>query len=189
MITFTITFHGPFRVGTGTPAEGLDARVDPTNPLPSTSLKGVMRAAAAELFGHASAPVAEVFGRAAGSSPQAGGTGAGVWGWTDARFETEPEIRPVTRIRTDGKTGLTLRGALMFGEHVWAGRASFDVFPLVHLDEKVAESHANLLIAAARSVTSVGSLRRRGEGWVTITDDRTWTPQAMVELVEGVIAG
>ena len=40
MITFTLTFHGPFHVGTGNPEAGMDRPVDRGALLPATSLKG-----------------------------------------------------------------------------------------------------------------------------------------------------
>ncbi len=183
MITFTITFHGPFRVGTGVPAEGLDARVDPTNPLPSTSLKGVMRAAAAESLGLPNGLVSEVFGAPAGHQ-RAGATGlpASPWIWTDAAFAGLQAPQLVTRIQVE-KTGLTKRGALMIGEHVWADIATFEVVQRVGLDPATVERHRLVLCAAARAVTSVGALRRRGEGWVSIVDDQEWDAAARARLV------
>ena len=48
MITFTLAMHGPFHVSTGTPDEGMDSPIDLACPLPSTSLKGLLRAEATE---------------------------------------------------------------------------------------------------------------------------------------------
>lgn len=119
MITFTITFHGPFRVGTGTPSEGLDARVDRDNLLPSTSLKGVMRAAAKETLAAPVALVDAVFGGPAGRRP--GTASASPWGWTDALFSSAPIVTPVTRIRVDNATGLVRPGSYVrrtcLGDH------------------------------------------------------------------------
>lgn len=183
MITFTITFHGPFRVGTGTPAEGLDARVDLSNPLPSTSLKGVMRAAAVETLGLPPDLVADVFGSKAGDRSRS--ATACPWGWTDAQFAGLLPPQPVTRIRVD-EHGLTRRGALMFGEHLWADSATFEVFQRHELDAATVRQHRLVLAAAGRAVSSVGALRRRGEGWVTITDDLAWDADAHAALLEVV---
>lgn len=186
MMIFTITFHGPFRVGTGTPSEGLDARVDRDVLLPSTSLKGVMRAAASETLRLPDRLVSEVFGQ--GSGGVASGTGGAPWGWSDAEFAT-PAITPVTRIRIDDATGLTQRGALMMGEHVWASTASFTVFPLTLLaDPARLTLHSRVLRASARAVTSLGGLRRRGEGWVSITDDQPLTTSDVEALLAEVRA-
>ena len=49
-LEFTITFYAPFRVATGVAARGIDAPVDSNHPLPASSLKGVMRAAARDVL-------------------------------------------------------------------------------------------------------------------------------------------
>ncbi len=186
MITFTVTFHGPFRVGTGVPAEGWDDRVDRDNPLPSTSLKGVMRASATETLAIDKHLVSAVFGRPAGTGDPTHRTTNGAWAWSDATFATVPIIRPVSRIRVDDR-GRTVRGALMLGDHVWAESATFTVHQLVDLDKDTTHKHRMVLAAAARATTSLGALRRRGEGWVTITDDLTWDEATVMDLM-GVTA-
>lgn len=50
-LTFEIEFHGPFRVGTGEAGPGVDATVHRQDLLPGSSLKGVMRSTARQLFG------------------------------------------------------------------------------------------------------------------------------------------
>ena len=45
MITFTVTIHGPFHISAGESGDGADNVVDRDNPLPASSLKGLMRAA------------------------------------------------------------------------------------------------------------------------------------------------
>lgn len=168
MITFTITFHGPFHVGSGTPTEGLDSTVDLDNLLPGSSLKGVMRAAAAEVLGVPEAVVGAVFG-----TP---GRGFAPWAWSDAEFIGATHVTPVARIRMDDETGTTRRGFLMLGQHVWANAATFTVSQTSNdLPRPAVERHRLLLRAAARAVTSVGATRRRGEGWVSITDDQDVT--------------
>lgn len=62
MTEFTITFHGPFHVGSGVADQGLDRVLDRGALLPGTSLKGVMRAAARETLGLDDSLVARVFG-------------------------------------------------------------------------------------------------------------------------------
>lgn len=175
MTTFTITFHGPFHVGTGVPQRGLDATVDADCPLPASSLKGLMRAAAEHVLGVSTAITAEVFGDPA---PEPGAPAhqtrrQSPWSWTDARFDGV-EISRHSRIRVDdaGRVG---RGFLMLGQQVWAKQAKYDVEPFLLLDPATEARHVLVLRAAARAVTSVGAGRHRGHGWVSVADERPWT--------------
>lgn len=159
---FTITFHGPFHVGSGVASQGLDRVVDHVKPLPATSLKGVMRAAARDL-GVRPQVVTEIFGGPGGAGSP--------WWWSDAEFDTSDMVFDrLARIRVDDESGLVKRGFLMMGEVVWAPRARFRVAPLVSLDPTDADRDRLVLRAAARAVVAVGGSRRRGEGWVTMTD-------------------
>lgn len=170
MITFTITFHTPFHVATGTASEGLARLVDSENPLPASTLKGRMRAAAATTLGLPPTVVAEVFGSVGDPSP---------WWWSDAHFGSF-KIGNTTRIRVDDATGTTARGFLMMGQHVWADTATFTVAQRVIVDRDISR-HAVVLRASARAITTIGGQRRRGEGWVTITDG-AWTSADTDEL-------
>jgi CRISPR/Cas system CMR subunit Cmr4 (Cas7 group RAMP superfamily) len=166
VITFTIRFHGPFHVGTGNPDDGLDRPVDRSNLLPATSLKGLLRAEATEVLGIDGALVDRVFG--ARGKP-------GAWWWEDARPDGFLDVRRMARIVV-GDNGIVSRGFLMLGEHVWLERATFQVGPLRQLEPADQELHMRVLRAAARSCMSLGGSRRRGEGWVSITDDQSvWT--------------
>ena len=173
MITFTVTFHGPFHVGTGNPEAGMDRPVDRGALLPATSLKGLMRAEAAEILGVRSSLIAEIFGQAGL---------AGAWWWEDASVEPVPgNSKPETLVGRAarivvGDNGVVEDGFLVLGEHVWSERATFRVGPLRALAPETSTRHTTILRAAARSVTALGGARRRGEGWVSITDDTgPWT--------------
>lgn len=172
MITFAMTFHGPFHVATGSGEDGMDRLVNHENPLPASSLKGVMRAAATEELGIAPEIVNEVYGL----------KNASPWWWSPARFVGRPVIGTATRIRIDEATGTTKRGFIMFGEQVWADRAVFTVTAreIISGDQAL---HELVLRASARAVTSVGGQRRRGEGWVTVTDDQAWSADDTARLL------
>lgn len=168
-LTFKITFHGPFHVGSGVPSQGIDRVLDRDALLPATSLKGAMRAAAAEQLGLPGALVDAVYGtkRTVAATRRT----PSPWAWTDAQLK-EPQIEYLTRIRINDETGLTERGFLMAGESVWSSEASFSVSLLVPVQEP--ERQLLVLRASARAITSIGGGRSRGEGWVTIQDETGW---------------
>ena len=172
MATFTITFHGPFHVGSGVPDQGLDRVLDPGALLPGTSLKGAMRAAARETLGLPERVVAPVFGgliEVAGKAQRV----PSPWAWSDADL-TGVNLQNLARIRINDKRRTTERGFLMLGESVWAESGTFTVEQHGELHRDLQE-HLLVLRAAARAVTGIGGGRRRGEGWVSITDDNGWT--------------
>ena len=182
MITFTLAMHGPFHVSTGTPDEGMDSPIDLSCPLPATSLKGLLRAEVTERLDIPQPITDEIFGRAAWSPSQHPQSSApGAWSWTDALFE---EVTPTTftRIRIDA-SGRTVPGLLGFGMHAWARGGTFTVEPKVRLDDIVRSRHLLVLRAAARSVSSLGGDRRRGSGWVTMTDPLPWTAADTASLL------
>lgn len=63
----------------------------------------------------------------------------------------------------------------MMGEVVWATQAHFRVSPLVGRDPQIIARDVTVLRAAARAIVALGGSRRRGEGWVTVTDGQEWT--------------
>ncbi len=63
-LRFVIDFLSPFRISTGAAAAGVNATIDRNDPLPATSLKGVMRATAKQLLGEDAELVGQVFGDA-----------------------------------------------------------------------------------------------------------------------------
>ncbi len=169
-VKFRIDFHGPFRVGTGQAGRGADTTIDRDEPLPATSIKGAMRAAAAGL-GIADELLSQVFGAPARAGSWAfgsphrwqafGGPSAGEgFEWTRR-----------ARIRIDDDTGVVASGALFFAEEVWARAAWFDVEPLVVLDDDTRRRHEATLRIAARAVHALGADRTRGLGWVDIVPE------------------
>jgi CRISPR/Cas system CSM-associated protein Csm3 (group 7 of RAMP superfamily) len=158
VIDFRIHFFGPFRVASGAAAPGVDSAVDQRSLLPESSLKGVMRKAAADL-GTPPSLIDEVFGAPRTGSP---------WAWGPVTFEEAPTISRRTRVKIDGQTGTVEDGALMIAHEVWASSARFDIRPLVHINEPTARQHVAVLVASARAVRSLGASRNRGLGWVGI---------------------
>lgn len=171
---YHIEFHGPFRVATGLTRRGLDITVDEANPLPASSLKGLMRNTATQLLGPDHSLLAEVFGQEGNGSP---------WSWSSAEFATDPV--PSIRARVAiGEHGTVEPEALLRGEHLWASTATFTV-DLLHAGPANLADHQLVLNAAAASVGSLGSDRNRGFGWVTITP--TDEPVDGRPLAEGVL--
>lgn len=168
---FSIAFHGPFRVGTGSAGGGLDDVIDRSDPLPATSLKGLMRAAAIDLLG-AGGLVDEVFGTPSAPSP---------WSWSGARLEGVT-IRRRARVSLDPNTGTAREGALVFVEEVWAERGTFSVDRREPVPPDRISLHELVLACAGQTVTSLGGDRRRGWGWVTIEADPPVTPEHVTRL-------
>jgi CRISPR/Cas system CSM-associated protein Csm3 (group 7 of RAMP superfamily) len=175
-MTFTITFHGPFHIG-GTPESGLDRVLDRMVPLPGTSLKGLLRAEAAERLRVLDPLVSAIFG----ARGQHGS--ASPWWWSDAKIADE-KITRSARIHINDATGTTERGFLLLGEDLWARTATFTVEPRMM---GATADQALVIRAAARSVSALGGGRRRGSGWVTIEDDTEWSAddtRALLALTE-----
>jgi CRISPR/Cas system CSM-associated protein Csm3 (group 7 of RAMP superfamily) len=156
-VTFSIIFHGPFHVLSGYAGTGsLDLTVDERNPLPGSSIKGVMRATASLVPGLAGA-VDEVFGTPARPS---------LWHWGDAEFDAEPLRRTRSRIAI-GDDGIVADGALVSFEEVWAESATLTIEQQMHEpDPARIGREADYLATVARFVRSVGADRNRGFGWV-----------------------
>lgn len=172
-LEFTIRFRGPFAVATGSAGGGIDQCVDPARALPASSLKGLMRAEARHRLGLREQTVAEVFGDHR-QQPAS-------WRWTDARIP-DLEVGLWSRVRLDSQ-GRSDEHALMFGEQCWAKIATFAVVQLQPLDAGAEERHILLLRAAARHVSSLGKHRRRGMGWVSITDGLPWSDDDSQRLI------
>lgn len=178
---FEITFHGPFRVATGKAGHGLDVTVDSQNLVPASSIKGLMRAAAAQIMPAQRDLRRDVFGSERTPSP---------WSWSSARFERH-EVRRRARVRIAEETMTAVEGALMLAEEVWSQRATFSVDQLQHLADDVRERHELLLLASAHAVHALGSDRRRGLGWVGVAalDPVLDAPalEAVVKLASGAL--
>jgi CRISPR/Cas system CSM-associated protein Csm3 (group 7 of RAMP superfamily) len=167
---FTIAFHGPFRVAAGAASDGLDATYDAVNPLPSSSLKGVMRASAKTTLGIPATLVTEIFGDAAVPSP---------WWWSDAVIEPGTEggagpVRVRTQVRIDPATFTAAETALRTSGELWPASAYFEVRRRGQVPGERVALHEAVLAASARAITALGSDRRRGLGWVSVSPDQPW---------------
>jgi hypothetical protein len=155
---FTVTFHGPFRVGAAYARDGIDAALDHDDPLPADHLKGVMRDAAATLLGHRHPRLGEVFGSPRAPSP---------WSWSSATADDWNFGRNY-RVEIDSDTHSAIKDHLVLGEHAWPATASFTVTKHGAGPE---DAHVLILRCAASAVHGLGAWRRRGLGWVGITPD------------------
>jgi CRISPR/Cas system CSM-associated protein Csm3 (group 7 of RAMP superfamily) len=167
---FTIVFHAPFRVATGAASDGLDADFDPANPLPSSSLKGLMRDQAQRVLGVGPALVAEIFGSPRAPSP---------WWWSDAAIDFGPPgcdgaERVRSQLRIDPDTFTAVDTALRTSGELWPSGAGFEVRRRRPVPDGEAASHEAVLCASARAITALGSDRRRGLGWVSVIPDTPW---------------
>ncbi|MBO3752843.1 hypothetical protein J5X84_42915 [Streptosporangiaceae bacterium NEAU-GS5] len=169
---FQIQFHGPFRVSTGGAHSGLDETFDPANPLPASSLKGLMRSNAKLLLRIGEQVLAEVYGSRERRSP---------WWWSDATLtQTMPAIR--TRLTIDPATHTAKDTALVTSGELWAREGWFEVRHRDRVDPDRLDVHRAVLTASALAITALGADRRRGSGWVSVTSDDGWD-QAMQELL------
>lgn len=161
---FTVTFYSPFRVGAAYTSDGVNAALDRDDPLPADSLKGVMRAAAAEVLGRDHPAVGEVFG---------GHLRPSAWSWSTAVPSREPDFGQRHRVSIDPNEHAARKEALVLGEHAWVPTARFEVSRLgmLYPDGRAEADHVLLLRCAAAGVHGVGAWRRRGLGWVGITPD------------------
>ena len=159
-LKFAISFHGPFRVGGGDPIDLYDAPARRDDPLPQSSLKGLMRAEAHERLGIEGSWVNRVFGSQSLPCP---------WWWSPVRL-VGTKFSATTKVRVDD-AGRSMRGFLRFGEQVWASGATFSIEQVGPIPAEDLKSHRTILMAAAASVTSLGESRLRGSGWVTIRPD------------------
>lgn len=160
-LTFAITFHTPFRVATGFASAGRDAAVDQADPLPSGGMKGVMRAAASRILSLSQDDAHEVFGSVAQPCP---------WSWDPVRFTEQPGTGVRYRVAIDPETGTALRDHIQMAEvHLSNANAEFSITQTGLIRDDRLEHHRLILTCAARAVHSLGSQRRRGLGWVTVT--------------------
>lgn len=175
-LRFVIDFLGPFRVSTGEAAPGIDATVDQSDPLPATSLKGVMRATAKRLLGEKAPLVTAVFGGAGTPSP---------WHWSDAEARWHPP-QITARVQLDRETHTANPDMLALAEETWAERAEFRVIRIGSLSGGAGlagdpVAHGAVLAIAGRATRSLGAGRRRGVGWVHIACPDLTLDRATVE--------
>ena len=172
-LTFEVRFHGPVRVGTGRAGSGLDDTVDPDVVVPGSSLKGLIRAEAAALFGKDHELVQRVFGTARRPSP---------WHWGDIVTTTE-DRGVAARIRMDSDHLAAVDGGLFLTDHHWPDVAWFDVLRCGPVEPERLREHELLLTASAHAVHSIGGDRNRGYGWVGVRRvDEGFNPAVYSEI-------
>ena len=161
-LNFGIEFHGPFRVATGLASRGADVAVNREDPLPATSLKGLMRDAAHTRLGLPAATVDAVFGSTAEPSP---------WSWT--RGVVASTLATRTRVRIDRDSGTVDQGALIVGEELWANdNGHFKIHQRLRVgDERGRDIQIAVLHASGAAVHALGADRQRGFGWVSIVPE------------------
>lgn len=176
-ISFTVTFHSPFRVGSAYARDGVDAALDRHDPLPPDHIKGLMRAAASDLLGLGTAEVGEVFGSPAAPSP---------WAWSSAQPVGEGwEFSFRHRVAIDRDTHSARKDHLVLGEQAWVRQARFTVQSVGALSEEARPRHVLVLRCAASAVHALGSWRRRGLGWVgVVPDDEPVSASDVAKLLE-----
>lgn len=186
VLRFRVDFCGPFHVGAGSANQGLDRILDRENPLPATSLKGLMRAAASERLRINPFLCEKVFGTS--STPAGGCRHGSPWRWSDAEL-ADGNFQRTARIRITDE-GITDRGFLMLGETLWAKHADFTVELAQLIPVEQLAVHRIVLRACALAIDGIGGGRRRGEGWVSVTqvDDNgnaiAWTRDDSAEVLK-----
>ncbi|MGW2476580.1 RAMP superfamily CRISPR-associated protein [Streptomyces sp. NPDC001665] len=155
-----IAFHGPFRVATGRAHEGTDLTVNRADLIPASSIKGLLRASAAQLLPGRHDLLGAVFGTAITPTP---------WHWGQVRFNDTPEVVPRARVSLDPDTGAARNNHLLLGEEVWATTAELTISRQGHVPADQLADHRTVLACAAAGVHTLGGDRRRGLGWVTCT--------------------
>lgn len=158
-LDFQIVFHGPFRIGTGRASEGRNESIDTAHPLPASSLKGAMRAAAVQVLCAPPWLVAAVFGGAHRSSP---------WSWSAGELQGSDTPRPRVRIRIDPGTHTAAEDFIAVADELHPTSATFRLRQRDHIDDEERHAHELLLACAGQAVTALGADRRRGMGWVSV---------------------
>lgn len=185
VLPFTVTFHGPFRVGAAYARDGIHAAVDRADALPADHLKGVMRASAAQLLGSPGHPaISAIFGSPRAPSP---------WGWSNGTPLGQPSwtITRRHRVTIDEQTHSAVKDHLVLGEQAWAPQARFAISQtgLIPGEDGLAETtHTTLLRCAAAGVHGLGGWRRRGLGWVGIASDAGPVTAEDIALIRAIAA-
>ena len=180
-----ITFHGPFRVETGSARDGIAATVDRDELVPASSVKGVMRASAKALLPSRLELVDDVFGDATENGPRR----ASPWHWSAAVFDTEPAYEHRARIAIDPTTGAARPEFFFLGEEVWATAATVDITQHRRLDPDTRDRHLTVLACSAAGVHALGADRRRGLGWVSVRPVDPPLDEAMLAKLEDLGPG
>lgn len=170
-LRFVIDFLSPFRVSTGEAAAGVDATIDMRDPLPATSLKGVMRATAKQLLGEKADLVGKVFGDAKRPCRWHWGDAVPTGVWAPPQITARVQIGPTSHTAT--------RDMLALAEETTAARAEFVITRMAPVED--VGLHAAVLAIAGRATRSLGAARRRGLGWVSISCPDVTLDRATVE--------
>ncbi len=166
-LEFAIRFHTPFRISTGYARPGFDAGVDAHRPLPSSSLKGAMRATALRLLQPRSDVVDAVFGSTAAECP---------WLWHDAVPDGRwHETLPAARVSDRPAHPLRENHMFAVAEQIGADTARFTITQRLPLDEATQRTIASCSPwrgkPSARSAPTATWL-----GWVrSPAPPRNWT--------------
>lgn len=166
-LDFKVAFHGPFAVASGIANDGMDTTIDRSNPLPSTAIKGLLKAQLEHVLGASEPQIGAIFH--SGDNTR----------WIFADAVVEVEVNAWVRVQVDDE-GRAKERQLMVGEQAYAQEGTFSITWVGH--GKAPADQVRALRAAARSVTSLGSHRRRGLGWVSITDTEPWDSADSVAL-------
>ena len=182
VLSFTVTFHSPFRVGAAYAGDGVAAALDPDDPLPADHLKGVMRAAAGQLLADRDHPaILEVFGSPRAPSP---------WSWSHAipASANTWAISRRHRVKIDEDNHSAIKDHLVHAEQAWAPAARFTISRVGMLAPGgLSEpAHVSLLRCAAAGVHGLGAWRRRGLGWVGITPDDGQVTAADIAVIHAL---
>ena len=183
-VEFRITFHSPFRVGTGGGDTQTDRALDPDNPLPASTVKGLMRDAARILLPVRPAPTESnpdrvhdhpLVDAVYGGRPAEGGRAVpSPWHWEDGELEAYPDQdgwdgTPVTqRVRIALTDGVVKKHALVVGDELWASSALVQIWLRGSLSAEHQELHRALLMWSAALMDGLGGDRRRGLGWASV---------------------
>jgi CRISPR/Cas system CMR subunit Cmr4 (Cas7 group RAMP superfamily) len=186
-----LVLHTPVHVGTGVSRLGVHETVDRRVPVPASSVKGVMRAAAVDLL----SPGREPFRASPDTAPEPddehgragdvaddqpplvrsvfGGRGtASPWHWSDPELVTsrpDDDVEHRTRIRIDPDTGTVLDGALVVTEVVRPGTMRLSVTRRRPVAPTDLPAHRALLVLSALLIDGVGGGRSAGLGWASLT--------------------
>jgi CRISPR/Cas system CSM-associated protein Csm3 (group 7 of RAMP superfamily) len=167
-IPLSVRFHEPFLVRSGQAEGGKDAVARPDAVLPSSSLKGAMRAACEHVLQVDPAVVTAIFGRPGATG---GILGQGAWAWSHAGPEAAFRKGVRARNRIDGAAGVVRPEALTYTQEWWQAdeaKATFEVEQITALTAPELDRQLVVLHVAAYAVTALGSWRNRGMGTVTV---------------------
>jgi len=207
-LDFDLVLHTPVRVGTGAARLGVHETIDQTVPVPASSVKGVMRAAAVDLLSAGRDPYRAVpdiapepdddHGRAGDVAEDhpplvravfGGRRTPSPWHWNDPMPLVAWPENPVehrTRIRIDSRTGTVLDGALAVTEVLRPCTLRLAVTRRYPVDLADLPAHHALLLLSALLVDGIGGGRSAGLGWAGLIPIRESTVPEPAQLMEEV---